>query len=484
MSAGGRWQFIPGVSYRNLLIYRGGDVPPPFTADTRATPPHDLTDKSVLGRLSARAGQRPAQSTDERQHRPVCAIIRSTRLGGKQGKPPATNIWLWGQGRTPAIRPFVDVYGKRGAMITAVDLLRGLAKLLGWKCIEVPGATGYLDTDYAAKGRYAVAALADTDLVCVHVEATDEASHEGRADAKIEALEQIDRHIVAPLAKALAGYGEYRILVTPDHPTPLRTKTHSHGAVPFVIAGTGIAPGGQTYDEVAAARVAAGVRRWMEIDGLLSGSSGMSLIVQKFGGTSVADSQKILGAARSAIRARQEGNDVLVVVSAMGKNTDLLIDLAREITDEPPAREMDMLLSTGEQVSVALMAMAIHSLGHQAISLTGAQIGIKTDSTHTKARIQSISTERIAPGAGRRQDRDRGRLSGDRRGLQHHHAGPRRQRHHGGGLGGRARRRRLRNLHRRRRRLHDRPARCCPRPGGCGRSATTRCWSWPAWGPA
>ncbi|HEX4142315.1 MAG TPA: aspartate kinase [Pirellulales bacterium] len=122
----------------------------------------------------------------------------------------------------------------------------------------------------------------------------------------------------------------------------------------------------------------------------------MSLIVQKFGGTSVADSQKILGAARRAIRARQEGNDVLVVVSAMGQNTDLLIDLAREITDEPPAREMDMLLSTGEQVSVALMAMAIHSLGHQAISLTGAQIGIKTDSTHTKARIQSISTERIA----------------------------------------------------------------------------------------
>jgi len=122
----------------------------------------------------------------------------------------------------------------------------------------------------------------------------------------------------------------------------------------------------------------------------------MSLIVQKFGGTSVADSQKILGAARRAIRARQEGNDVLVVVSAMGQNTDLLIALAREITDEPPAREMDMLLSTGEQVSVALVAMAIHSLGHQAISLTGAQIGIKTDSTHTKARIQSISTERIA----------------------------------------------------------------------------------------
>jgi len=121
----------------------------------------------------------------------------------------------------------------------------------------------------------------------------------------------------------------------------------------------------------------------------------MPLIVQKFGGTSVADSQKILAAARKAVRAQQEGNQVVMVVSAMGHNTDLLIDLANQITEQPPAREMDMLLSTGEQVSVALMAMAIHSLGHEAISLTGAQIGIKTDSTHTKARIQSISTERV-----------------------------------------------------------------------------------------
>ena len=121
----------------------------------------------------------------------------------------------------------------------------------------------------------------------------------------------------------------------------------------------------------------------------------MSIIVQKFGGTSVADSKKILAAARKAIRAQKEGHQVVMVVSAMGKNTDLLVDLARQITEEPPAREMDMLLSTGEQVSVALMAMAIHSLGQRAISLTGAQIGIITDSIHTKARIRSISTDRI-----------------------------------------------------------------------------------------
>ncbi|MGE3410166.1 MAG: aspartate kinase [Pirellulales bacterium] len=121
----------------------------------------------------------------------------------------------------------------------------------------------------------------------------------------------------------------------------------------------------------------------------------MSLLVQKFGGTSVADTQKILAAARKAIRAQQAGHQVVVVVSAMGHNTDHLIDLANEISERPPAREMDMLLSTGEQVSVALMAMAIHELGYKAISMTGAQMGIRTDSTHTKARIHSINTDRM-----------------------------------------------------------------------------------------
>ncbi len=130
----------------------------------------------------------------------------------------------------------------------------------------------------------------------------------------------------------------------------------------------------------------------------------MSIIVQKFGGTSVADSEKILAAARKAIRAQKEGHQIVTVVSAMGKNTDLLVDLARQIHTDPPAREMDMLLSTGEQVSVALMAMAIDSLGHQAISFTGAQIGIKTDSTHTKARIRSIATDRM------RQALDEGKI--------------------------------------------------------------------------
>ena len=122
----------------------------------------------------------------------------------------------------------------------------------------------------------------------------------------------------------------------------------------------------------------------------------MSLIVQKFGGTSVADVEKIQAAARKAIRAQRQGHRVVMVVSAMGKNTDALLGLAGEISEQPPAREMDMLLSTGEQVSVALVAMAIHSLGAKAVSLTGGQIGMKTDNSFSKARIQSISTERIS----------------------------------------------------------------------------------------
>jgi 2,3-bisphosphoglycerate-independent phosphoglycerate mutase len=142
-------------------------------------------------------------------------------------------------------------------MITAVDLLRGIAALIGWDRIEVPGATGYLDTDYAAKGRYAVDALKKYDIVCVHIEATDEASHEGRVDEKIKALEAIDRDIVAPVHAALKHYGDYRILVLPDHPTPVTTKKHSHGHVPFAACGKGIPTQNiSTYDEPTAAAAA------------------------------------------------------------------------------------------------------------------------------------------------------------------------------------------------------------------------------------
>jgi 2,3-bisphosphoglycerate-independent phosphoglycerate mutase len=185
---------------------------------------------------------------------PILAASPENQARTAMGELAATQVWLWGLGRRPALESFRDRFGKTGAMITAVDLLRGIAELLGWKNIAVPGATGYLDTDYAAKGQYAIGALDEVDLVIVHVEATDEASHEGDAPAKVEALEQIDRHIVGPLHAHLRQQGDYRILVSPDHPTFLRTKTHSHGYVPFAICGTGIAAdAAQSYEEPCAA---------------------------------------------------------------------------------------------------------------------------------------------------------------------------------------------------------------------------------------
>ena len=243
------FEFVPGVSYRNLLIYRGDAGAAPFAKDTYGTPPHDVTDKSIVdsyprGTGSDRLMELMSRSVELFADHP---INRQRKLVGRL---PATNIWLWGLGQTPALPSFQNTHGITGKMITAVDLLRGLAALIGWERIEVPGATGYTDTDYAAKGQYAIDALDDTDLICVHVEATDEASHEGDAAAKMKGLEEIDRHIVAPLHAALQERGDYRILVSPDHPTFLRTKTHSHGYVPWAMCGKGIEPdAARTYDE-------------------------------------------------------------------------------------------------------------------------------------------------------------------------------------------------------------------------------------------
>jgi 2,3-bisphosphoglycerate-independent phosphoglycerate mutase len=250
----GGLEFYPGVSYRNLAVLRGAGRDIPLSPDTRTTPPHDLTDQSVLddhprGPGSDLLSELMNRSMAVFQDHPVNVSRR------KQGKLPATNIWLWGQGRAPQLEPFAQLYGETGAMITAVDLLRGLAVLLGWRRIEVPGATGYIDTDYAAKGRYAIDALREVDLVCVHVEATDEASHEGDAALKVKALEEIDRHVVAPVAEALGSHGDHRILISADHPTLLRTKTHAHGYVAWAMAGTGIEPDAATgYDDPTAAR--------------------------------------------------------------------------------------------------------------------------------------------------------------------------------------------------------------------------------------
>ena len=244
-------EFYPGVSYRNLMIYRGEPGGSAFADDTLTTPPHDQPDKpaadySPVGAGSELLRELNARGTEVVRDHPV------NRARIAAGKRPANAVWLWGQGKAPSLPKFEDVHHIKGAMISAVDLVRGVGVLAGWTRIDVPGATGYLDTDYAAKGRAAVEAIENHDLVCVHVEAPDEASHEGRVDAKVEALGRIDRDIVGPLRHALESHGDYRILISPDHATLLRTRAHDRDWVCWTVAGGGVPGSGLTYDEVSA----------------------------------------------------------------------------------------------------------------------------------------------------------------------------------------------------------------------------------------
>lgn len=250
--AGGTLEFHPGVQYRNILVWRSNSDQSPLTGTT-AQAPHDIPDKPVADYLPHGPGADMLVKLMEAS-KPILAAHPVNQKRIADGKKPATQIWLWGHGKAPRVEPFAQVYGGRGAIISAVDLVRGVGALLGWHRVDVPGATGYLDTNYANKGKYAIEALGAFDLVCVHVEAPDEASHEGKTDEKVKALERIDEHIVGPLLEALPRYGDYRILVEPDHRTTLRTRAHAHGAVAFAACGTGIAPdAAMQYDEPTAA---------------------------------------------------------------------------------------------------------------------------------------------------------------------------------------------------------------------------------------
>ncbi|MFW6132333.1 MAG: cofactor-independent phosphoglycerate mutase [Planctomycetota bacterium] len=230
-------RFYPGVSYRHLMTFAG-------ECDATTTPPHDiLGDKADAhlpdGKGAAKLRELIRRSRDILADHEVNAVRRDL------GENPATSIWLWGEGKMPKLPAFEERYGVRGAAIAAVDLVRGLAKLIGWRTIEVEGATGYVDTNYAGKGAAAIEALDDVDLVFVHVEAPDEAGHNANPADKVRAIEQIDQHIVGPVSERLrregdggAAGGGWRMLVLPDHPTPCSVRTHTGDPVPFVLAGT------------------------------------------------------------------------------------------------------------------------------------------------------------------------------------------------------------------------------------------------------
>ncbi len=225
----GEFSFYPGVSYRHLMVWRNGKV----NIDCAA--PHDITGKSIADYLPVGDG---ADRLQELMRRSVDILegheVNNMRLA--QGKKVANSIWLWGQGKRPQIPPFRERYGLSGALISAVDLTKGLGVYAGFKIINVPGATGWIDTNYKGKAEYGLKALEEVDFLYLHIEAPDEAGHAGRVDYKIKAIEDIDALVVGTVVEGLRDrFGDFRVLLMPDHPTPIALRTHSSDPVPFVI---------------------------------------------------------------------------------------------------------------------------------------------------------------------------------------------------------------------------------------------------------
>jgi 2,3-bisphosphoglycerate-independent phosphoglycerate mutase len=229
-------EFRAGFSYRNLLLVSSA-------RQMRVTcqAPDEIPNQPVADYLPRGAGADRLRSLMRRAGA-MLADHPVNRQRREAGELPATDIWLWGQGRPTILEPFARRFGHNGVVITGVDVMRGLAVCMGMRNVDVDGATAYLDTNYAGKGRAGVDALAESDLVIVHVEAPDEAAHNGDLGAKIQAIECTDQFVVAPLLQALRQYDSWRILIAPDHPTPLSTRVHSSAPPPFCLAGSDIKP--------------------------------------------------------------------------------------------------------------------------------------------------------------------------------------------------------------------------------------------------
>ncbi len=225
--------FYPGVSYRNLLVMRGVE----FNVQTQ--PPHDIIGSSIEKNLPR---GKYAELLIDIMARAQQVLLEHeiNRVRRDLGENPVSSIWLWGQGKRVQLESFKKRYGLTGAAITAVDLVRGLSKLVGFDIISVPGATGFVDTNYEGKGKRAIEALEKYELVLVHVEAPDEAGHSGSPELKKKAVEQIDKYIVGPVLEALQNYEVWRILVMPDHPTFISNQAHSPEPVPFAIWGQNV----------------------------------------------------------------------------------------------------------------------------------------------------------------------------------------------------------------------------------------------------
>jgi 2,3-bisphosphoglycerate-independent phosphoglycerate mutase len=231
----GEVEFHPGVQYRHILVV------PENWIEADCTPPHDLTGQRAVWPTGAAAPKLQELMDASR------AIVPRFGLGANQ-------IWLWGQGRRPMLPSFRDTYGLDAELVSAVDLVRGLGALTGIKAVDVPGITGWYDTNYEGKRDACLQSLRDgADLFLVHVEASDEAGHAGDVDAKVEALENWDRRILGELVAGLDDIGPWRMLLLPDHPTPLRIRTHTDDPVPYLLVDSTVDGPGGAYTERGAA---------------------------------------------------------------------------------------------------------------------------------------------------------------------------------------------------------------------------------------
>jgi len=225
-------EFHPGVSYRHLMVWRGGQE------RMLTTPPHDITDREIESYLPQGPGAEKLLSLMDRS-KSLFAGHRVNQERAEKGEKRATSIWLWGQGRAPKLPSLKERFHINGGVISAVDIINGLGVYAGLERVEVPGITGFFDTNYKGKGEYGLRALAEKDLVFIHVEAPDEAGHMGDAAMKVKAIEEFDEKVVGTLLDGMDRWNDWRLLLLPDHPTPIALKTHVAEPVPFVLFSSG-----------------------------------------------------------------------------------------------------------------------------------------------------------------------------------------------------------------------------------------------------
>ncbi len=242
---GGEFDFYTGTAYRHCLVWHGGK-----NKLGTLTPPHDISGRVIGEYLPKEPDAKPlldmmCRSVEILDKHPVNIKRR------EKGLKPANAIWLWGYGNRPKLQRFEDTFGVKGAMVSAVDLLKGIARLTDMEVCQVEGATGYLDTNFAGKAQAALDALKHNDLVYIHVEAPDECGHRGEVQNKVKAIEEIDRQILGPVLEAMKGQEGISLMILPDHPTPLSIRTHSSEPVPYLLyrSDTAVTSGITTFNE-------------------------------------------------------------------------------------------------------------------------------------------------------------------------------------------------------------------------------------------